>query len=296
MVAHNIQWHPDWTNRPVLIYGPRKAGTTLALSLIDGIQDVLVCPSELKLKFLIRHVWRGERNRLAEDFLSLNNSAGLNVPNVERDTYVDRFKSLVESSPDNELHLRSLIQCHMAALAEALDPSTEPMGWIAKEVGGEPSTVVGTFRSLFPWGKVVLIDRAPDFVYRSVVLDRRRRGRNIGIRQKAKEAIAPLRITRQYARLTQNSDVIRISYEDLVSSAANREKAMCELCEFLRVPTDEGLLKPTFLGEPTIVPTASQATQSVFPQAESWKDGLGPFERCIYYGARFGWKAMREKA
>lgn len=45
---------PDFLDNVVLIYGPRKSGTTLLQSLLDGGSQLLMLPGEAKIKFLFR--------------------------------------------------------------------------------------------------------------------------------------------------------------------------------------------------------------------------------------------------
>jgi hypothetical protein len=53
-VADDAAGRLAWSARGSLIYGPRKAGTTLFQMLLDGAEDLFVYPQELKLKFLAR--------------------------------------------------------------------------------------------------------------------------------------------------------------------------------------------------------------------------------------------------
>ena len=54
---------PAWTENAVLVYGPRKGGTTLLQNLLDGGDHLFVYPDELKLKFLVSHDWGQRHNR-----------------------------------------------------------------------------------------------------------------------------------------------------------------------------------------------------------------------------------------
>ena len=45
---------PDFLDTTLLIYGPRKSGTTLLQSLLDGGSQLLMLPGEAKIKFLFR--------------------------------------------------------------------------------------------------------------------------------------------------------------------------------------------------------------------------------------------------
>src|SRR5688500_17214800 len=46
---------PAWLDRGILVYGPRKGGTTLFQNLLDGTSQLMVYPTELKLKYFARN-------------------------------------------------------------------------------------------------------------------------------------------------------------------------------------------------------------------------------------------------
>ena len=50
---------PPWAEHGILVYGPRKAGTTLFQNLLDGGDQVFAYPAELKLKSFVRKPKRG---------------------------------------------------------------------------------------------------------------------------------------------------------------------------------------------------------------------------------------------
>jgi hypothetical protein len=59
----------DWTERPVLLHGGRKSGTTLLVSLLDGGSNLLVYPNEIKLKRLLSRRWVSDEH-MVSDYLS----------------------------------------------------------------------------------------------------------------------------------------------------------------------------------------------------------------------------------
>ena len=44
-------------DKSVLVYGPRKAGTTLLQNLLDGGKQILMIPVELKIKFMYKKIF-----------------------------------------------------------------------------------------------------------------------------------------------------------------------------------------------------------------------------------------------
>ena len=69
-----------------------------------------------------------------------------------------------------------------------------------------------------------------------------------------------------------------IAYEDLVRDT---ETVMRAVARFTGLPFTRAMLKPTVLGEVTVVRTASQKTEGVFQSEASWSDGLTSRERTV---------------
>ena len=65
---------PGWLfSSPLLIYGPRKGGTTLLQNLHDGSPSIFVYPTELKLKYLGNMLWNFEAGPALERYLEIYN-------------------------------------------------------------------------------------------------------------------------------------------------------------------------------------------------------------------------------
>lgn len=43
----------NWKENSILLYGPSKAGTTLLKDLIDGNDELITYPTELKFKYFL---------------------------------------------------------------------------------------------------------------------------------------------------------------------------------------------------------------------------------------------------
>ncbi|MEF8848944.1 MAG: hypothetical protein V5A68_07410, partial [Candidatus Thermoplasmatota archaeon] len=61
----------SWLDNAVLIYGPRKAGTTLLDNLLDGNSELFVHPRELKIKHFINSIWPAQPNA-TENFVKMS--------------------------------------------------------------------------------------------------------------------------------------------------------------------------------------------------------------------------------
>jgi len=170
--------------RPVLVYGPRKAGTTLLQSLLDGGSSLLMLPDELKLKYITRTSW-GKKQKPARWFVQNGRSffpgifrinddggtvtvnpgnkfAGLDRPQLEEildlDIYASGLKSLLDRDPSD---VAELIRSDVRAFADALRTKpVEAVCWGSKEVGGSPDRVTSLYRRCFPEGRIVYRETA----------------------------------------------------------------------------------------------------------------------------------------
>jgi hypothetical protein len=176
----SIAWSsPDkaaMLERAVLVYGPRKAGTTLLQRLIDG-SNLYVYPTELKVKFYASAPWTNQ-NELVDHFSTVNLVLKRQFENFRSDFY----KEIVGQRLPAVRSLRDLILTDVTAAIES-SPSGEWIGWAAKDVGGDFRTVFRDWKKNFPDSLFVVIVRNPFFVSRSVFRDRRKNDRRLGWRE-----------------------------------------------------------------------------------------------------------------
>ena len=60
---------PMWLgDAPVLLYGARKAGTTLLQNLCDGGDELFVYSTELKIKKLQKTLWAGDLAAIVDQY------------------------------------------------------------------------------------------------------------------------------------------------------------------------------------------------------------------------------------
>jgi hypothetical protein len=292
----------SFLERAVLLYGPRKAGTSLVHNLLDGGSELLMLPGELKLNSmtLARKNFPAsefakaylEKGRL--DFPALFRINGTTPGDVsprpeyqvegldkEQTTalldtqgYVARLAQLLESRPED---FGTLIRHDVAAFRDSLRGSArrDYQCWAAKDVGGRSERVISFYRETFPAGKIVFIGRQPQFVVRSIVLDRRRKGREMKWREVWTECLKAQGLINylwQQQQAANPSDTFVI-YEKLTEQT---ETEMRRIAAHIGIPFEPILCEPTTLGQPVVVRTSSHKTTKVFKQENSWKKDLAP--------------------
>lgn len=286
----------DFSSHAILLYGPRKSGSSLLHNLLDGGSKLLMLPGELKIKPLVqKERWKKtlvehyvQRGRL--DFHGLYEGSvfepetlrarpdyhfeGLTIEQTEQlfdvPFYVERLKGMLLDPPED---YPSIVQRDVQAFREALKADSKNFTcWAAKEVGGNTEELIPFFKKIFPRGKVVYIARDPKFVVRSIVMDRRRKGIYLGFRQIWEECVSAQTVLNFIHNDGISNDVVVI-YEKLTE---NIEAEMQRLTNLLDIPFEPILCQPTTLGQPVVVRTSSQKTTEVFRPAPDWKKDLTP--------------------
>ncbi len=263
---------PAWLENAILIYGPRKAGTTLYQNLLDGTPGLAAYPVEMKLKFFVRQP--PDTPIPVKDYLARSKLKELMHEGFTEADYTAAWRDVADES----LPLKSLIAHDLTALARARPEMAAAAQWSAKEVGGDTRRIITAWRKMFPQGKVLFIVRDPLMVTRAVLNDRRRKHRRLPFWQIMRETFDPMRVVSAQLALSGNPDVMTIAYEDLVSDT---EGVMRAVARFAGLPFTTVMLQPTLLGEGTVVRTASQKTESVFRSEASWSEGLTLREKII---------------
>lgn len=304
-----------WIENAVLIYGPRKGGTTLFQNLLDGGEDVFVYPAELKLKFLAHTPLLSPAEYLLHSRLPANDPR--DMPRVGSDGNWDReayfrhtrqysvspdafdrtgYEAAWKNHPDIRLPVAAMVRKDaIRVLANCRLRAVMPRMWCAKEVGGRAPRVLRLWKSMFPRGRMLLISRDPLMVVRSVLQDRRRVGRRPSLWNIIKQTYDPMAVNATIARLAGDPDVLVLRYEDLV---ADPGATMRRVADFLGIAFTERLTEPTLLGEPIVVRTSSRVDQKVFVSNARWTDGLTLRERLVVTTTRFAlslWPGVRGK-
>ncbi len=255
---------PAWVDRGVLVFGPRKGGTTLLQNLLDGSDWILVYPHELKLKKIARSE---ELRTSAAAYRDISW-----IPKVDSPRFsVERYRELWADPPGLEGIADFVRFDAWAVWQSCAHPPAEPLMWVAKEPGPRGEEVIGLWRRIFPEGRILLLTREPMMAVRAVLNDRRRKGVRPSLGEVAEETRQAMRVAASQARLVGEPDVHALAYEDLV---ADTGRVMAGVARFLGVPSAPVFATPTAFGEPVVVRTASRASTGVFRSAASWREGL----------------------
>ncbi|MCB1377026.1 MAG: sulfotransferase [Alphaproteobacteria bacterium] len=290
--------HHPWIENAILIYGPRKGGTTLFQNLLDGGDDLFVYPAELKLKFLAHTPELSPTEYFSQSKLPANNPAAM--PRTAADGTWDPdayFRHTREYNVSAEAFDRAGYEAAWKADAETRQPvarlirldairvfensrfrHASPRMWCAKEVGGHSGRVLDLWKKIFPQGRLLLITRDPLMVVRSVLHDRRRVNQRPSIWNIIKQTYDPMAVNATVARLATNKDVHVLSYEDLV---ATPEATMRKVADFLGIAFTAKLTQPTLLGEQVVVRTSSRVEKNIFISDATWTDGLTLREKLV---------------
>ena len=262
-----------WMDNAILVYGPRKAGTTLFQNLLDGSDDLMVYPTELKLKEFIRHRWGSPQD--VDRYVASSRIVGVDSPRISQEKYARQWQAFADDVQGNSL--ASLIRHDLRAVRAAADGvAAHPVAWVAKEVGSPSHQIIELWRELFPMSKVIFIVREPAMITRAVLNDRRRTSRRLSLRQIAHQTIDPLRVLRAQSELMGEPWSLTVRYEDVVARTAS---TMRRVTKFLGVPYSPIFERPTLFGEDVVVRTASRPTPGIFQPETDWRDGLTPRER-----------------
>jgi len=288
----------DWKQNATLIVGPRKSGTTLLQSLLDGLDGLLVLPGELKLKKLtdfdslpVDERWPRYLDTARSLFhldravtpAAGTNDCGVAAIELVDDLPVDRFdqpkyKALLQEPPNNApITLRTAIVHDLQASRASVIGDAPVASWLAKEAGGRIGTFIPQFKAMFPAARIITIVRQPKAVLAALCRDRIRKG----VRFSMSDMLRSLREMRSifaYAVASRDCPDRRVVvYEKLVAAP---EPSLKSLAVFLGLDPRSIVAEPTSLGEAITVSTASRSDAGVFTAtAERWGLGLSWWQR-----------------
>jgi hypothetical protein len=268
---------PPWTENAVLIYGPRKGGTTLLQNLHDGSNELFVYPTEMKLKFFLNTVWQNQP-AAADLYSGLSIISDKQFPNFDHVLY----RMYAEELQDPEIpSLRELIMRDIYCVYRSTHKKpSDPVWWCVKDVGGPTKNVISFWRQLFLKSKVVTIVRDPLMVTRSVIMDRRRKRIRLGIKALFREVIDPIKVLYHQAQLTDDKSIHFVVYEKLVK---NPSTTMQGICDYLGIHYNPIFEYPTVFGEKVVTATSSVNTTEVFRNEKKWHQDLTLREKTIVW-------------
>ena len=250
----------------MLAYGPRKSGTTLLLSLLDGGNDLFAYPTEITSKRLIQTDWSADA---VKRYRALVRTNDLERAGVDMDAYRDLWDQVPPDDMTNDPV--SLIRSDVHNIAKTISPPPAPGMWCAKDAGGRAADNIALWRQLFDRPRFIFIVRDPAKVTRAVLMDRRRRGIKLTWRQIITQTVDPVRVIKAQADLLPDADAAFVIYEDLVTDTAGE---MRKLAAFAGVPYGPHFEKPTAFGKPIIVKTSSRQVNKVFKDDTGRYSGL----------------------
>ena len=254
---------------PILIYGPRKSGTTLLQNLHDTQNQILSCPSELKLKQLINAKWTGITQndlQLYSDNNKVITPTNFNLSKYKNDLLVDHV--------DVSDGLKDLIVNDMYCLFTNIEPDFRPKNlthWAVKEVGGNTNDIIQNWKLMYPNGKIIMLTRNPLMVASSILRERRKRGLIQPASKLMRQIESGFLILEKQLNYVNYPSFHFLKYENLVDDTITEMK---KICQFLLIEFDEDLTKTTIFGELVVSSTASQETKSVFKTQNKWYDKL----------------------
>ncbi len=291
----------SFSQRAILLYGPRKAGTSLMHNLLDGGSELMMLPGELKLNdmtLMRRSLSPAEYSRAylqkgRLDFpqlLKMDGESQQLSPRAEYSLeglsqeqtaelldirhYINGLSEILQSRSEN---FHDIITRDVTAFAGALrgEARRDYSCWAAKDVGGRSTRVIQFFRETFPSGKIVFIARQPEFVVRSIILDRKRKGITLKWRDVWRECLKAQSLVNFLAQEKQRprqTDTF-VAYEKLT---ADTKSEMQRIARHLKIPFEPVLCEPTTLGVPVVVRTSSHKTTQVFRPEANWRKDLSP--------------------
>ena len=334
---------PEFLNNAVLVYGPRKSGTTLLQSLLDGGAQMLMLPGEAKIKFLfeprvgapylLRYAFQNENKDWMFERATIGARAlekvpdGVHLPGLSLEEtarvfdlqpYRDALKKLHDAEPN---HTYERIACGDASPHREYSQAAEEMraevqsfassvrgreysqsetpphfkSWAIKEVGGHPRAIIESWRAIVPNLKVVFLVREPRFIVRSIILDRRRKGVQLGFFKIWKECESAQDTVGAAFSRKFDCDIV-VSYEQLTRDT---QAEMKRIAKTIGIDWEEKLGAPTMLCASAVVRTSSEKTAQVFKSEKNWDADLLPYQkraiRCFHLLAPIFYKLRGRK-
>lgn len=255
-----------WTEHPVLVYGPRKSGTTLLINLIDGSPEIFVYPIEIKLNI---HADTLFTQRDYKNIYIRNQNYDLrHIPDFDVSCFLSSIKKNFVATGIKETIINDVLIMKSCSPLENFSVKK----WGLKEVGGNPERVIKFFRSLFFNGKIVLVFRQPLHIARSAISFKKRKGRKLNFGGIVNQAYEAVFITYQLSHYVTDPEVYAVRYEDIVSE--DRESRLLEICNFLGIKPFEMMDRPSIFGKSVVVKTSTKQTQLIFDNKKKWSKGL----------------------
>jgi len=280
------------TNSYVLLYGPRKGGTSLLQRLIDSEKN-FCHPSETKIKNFPKLI-----ETLSESFVSDESRKNFDIVadffpvSYERELKIDKdiFRKIILGKITHIKNLGDYVDLHFEAVIEssavlsAVDEDVKKSR-VLKEVGGDTDLVIQKFLNAFPNGKVISIMRDPKWVSRAVFRDRRRRNVSMTPREWIHQITAPISVSKKQANIC-HPQIFTVHYDQIINNPDGTLKKIFTFCE---MPFSEINLYPSIFGLRTKVDTSSKDVSVIFKDHAELSSELNWLEYFFIQTGRLWW-------
>lgn len=264
-----------WKNNAILILGPRKSGTTLLRSLLDGGDQVLVRPGELKVKYFPNELWESPEMAKSQYYRDKRKISA--KENFDEEQYISCIQKLDESLAD----LKSLMLDEMNVISNSINDKPDDLKyWAAKEAGGDIDLIVRFWKQNFMNGKLIFIFRDPLMIVRSIITDAKKRGEFVTWKRIKIHLYKSIKAQMIMQKYLSKPYVTHVKYEQLTE---NPEKWMRAISDFLEIRYDSKLSIPTTFSIPVVVSTSSKKQKKVFKTNHKWYNGLSVREAVGFY-------------
>lgn len=276
-------------NVKLLVYGPRKAGTTVTQRLVDN-EKMLCHPAETKIKSYVKL----QENLKSIESISENELFYFFQGQKNEGIHPSQLKCIREKLNSitslRDYILVSLEFCYGFRVSESF--FIKGNSFIIKEVGGNPKIVISSFLDAFPDGSVLQVLRDPRYISSAIFRNRRDSGVRLSPHKLFRETLEAFSVTTEMIR----QDIIRRSdpsfhtciYENLTEDPEAFVKKAAGLYSLPITPEPI----PTQFGKNVPVKTASnkKEAEKVFKSNKSWCRKLSVLEivTVLIVSIRFG--------
>jgi hypothetical protein len=267
-------------NVKLLVYGPRKAGTTVTQRLVDN-EKMLCHSAETKIKSYVKlqEKLKSKESINENELIYFFQGSKVERLNPSQLYWINDKLNSIKSLQD--YILASLEFCYVFRVSASF--SIKGDDFSIKEVGGNPRIVISSFLDAFPDGSVLQVLRDPRYVSSAIFRNRRDRGIRLSPHKVFRETLEAFSVTAEIIR----QDMIRRSdpsfhtciYENLTEDPKAFVRKVRELYSLPITP--EAI--PTQFGDNVPVKTASnkKAAGEVFKSNNAWYRKLSGLEIII---------------
>ena len=251
----------SYLNKPVFVCGHRKAGTTLLINLLDGIQNALVYPDDSGFFYMFYPKFMSEKISSEEKLFRINEriihkNLGEVIKRQNVDEYI-KLKLFVKQQKMSEIFINSkqevndltdILTLFIESFRSAFYSESEPSFWIEKTTCSE--IYAQELKKKFPLAKFINIVRDPRDNLASLLSgwDKRYQYFNADKNYLVKSMLERGHLCMQMAMDNQQaigSDYLLVHYEKLVTDP---EAELQIISDFLDIELCDILFEPSTFG------------------------------------------------